>query len=155
MLVSCLSYSTLKMEVACSSETPVDFQRTVRHYIPEDRTFHNHCYENLRSFVFDFSHFSFVDQLNLLCNGLITSSLCWLYYCWLVLSRQNKAQIFYKTVIINMSSHRPAGNICNWLRGWLHSCGEAILCYLVLNVWLCVGESNWLATTCRNILWTC
>jgi hypothetical protein len=38
-LVSCLAYSsTLKMEAKCSSETSVDFQRTTRHYIPEDRT---------------------------------------------------------------------------------------------------------------------
>jgi hypothetical protein len=36
-LVSCSAYfSTLKMEAICSSETPVDFQRTTRHYIPED-----------------------------------------------------------------------------------------------------------------------
>jgi hypothetical protein len=34
-LVSCLAYSsTLKMEVTCSSETWVDFQRTTQHYIP-------------------------------------------------------------------------------------------------------------------------
>jgi hypothetical protein len=35
MLVSCMAYfSTLKMEATCSSETPVDFQRTTRCYIP-------------------------------------------------------------------------------------------------------------------------
>jgi hypothetical protein len=39
MLVSWLSYSsTLKMGAACSSETSIDFQRTARHYIPEDRS---------------------------------------------------------------------------------------------------------------------
>jgi hypothetical protein len=37
-LVSCLAYSTLKMEAICSSETSIDFQRTTRRYIPEDRT---------------------------------------------------------------------------------------------------------------------
>jgi hypothetical protein len=37
---SCLGYSlALKMEATCSSETPVDFQRTTRRYIP-DRTLH-------------------------------------------------------------------------------------------------------------------
>jgi hypothetical protein len=37
-----LAYSsTLKMEVTCSSETSVDFQRTTRRYIPEERTLHN------------------------------------------------------------------------------------------------------------------
>jgi hypothetical protein len=43
--VSSLAYSfTLKMEVSYSSETSVDFQRTIRHCIPEDRTLHNHRY---------------------------------------------------------------------------------------------------------------
>jgi hypothetical protein len=38
-LVSCRAYcSNLKMEATCSSKTPVDFQRTTRRYIPEDRT---------------------------------------------------------------------------------------------------------------------
>jgi hypothetical protein len=29
----------MKMEATCSSETSVDFQRTTRRYIPEERTF--------------------------------------------------------------------------------------------------------------------
>jgi hypothetical protein len=33
---------TLKIEVTCSSETSVDFQRTKWHYIPEDRTLNKH-----------------------------------------------------------------------------------------------------------------
>jgi hypothetical protein len=38
-LVSCSAYSsTLKIEVICSSETSVDFQRTTWCYIPVDRT---------------------------------------------------------------------------------------------------------------------
>jgi hypothetical protein len=37
----------LKMEATCSSGTSVDFQKTKRHYIPEDRTLDNHCRENL------------------------------------------------------------------------------------------------------------
>jgi hypothetical protein len=41
MLVYCLAYSsTLKMEVTCPFETSVDFKRTARSYISEDRTFH-------------------------------------------------------------------------------------------------------------------
>jgi hypothetical protein len=37
--VTCRAYSwILKMEVVCSSETSVDFQRSTRRYIPEDRT---------------------------------------------------------------------------------------------------------------------
>jgi hypothetical protein len=31
-------FSALRMEAICSSETSVDFQRTTRHYIPEDST---------------------------------------------------------------------------------------------------------------------
>jgi hypothetical protein len=34
------------MEAKCSSETSIDFQRTTRHYIPEDRTLHNHSCRN-------------------------------------------------------------------------------------------------------------
>jgi hypothetical protein len=46
MLVSCLAYSsTLKREVICSSETPVDFQRTTWRYIPKVRTLLNHGLE--------------------------------------------------------------------------------------------------------------
>jgi hypothetical protein len=41
--------STLKMEVTYSSETSVDFQRTTRRYIPEERTLHNHRCENLNN----------------------------------------------------------------------------------------------------------
>jgi hypothetical protein len=38
-LVSCVAYSsTLKMKATCFPETSVDFQRTTRRYIPEDRT---------------------------------------------------------------------------------------------------------------------
>jgi hypothetical protein len=47
-----LSYSsTLKMKVTCSSETSVDFQQTEWHYIPEDRTLHNHHCENVKSYI--------------------------------------------------------------------------------------------------------
>jgi hypothetical protein len=34
-----------------SSETPVDFQRTAQHYFPEDRTLHNHRWDNLKSYI--------------------------------------------------------------------------------------------------------
>jgi hypothetical protein len=35
------------MEVIGCSETPADFCCTMRHYIPEDGTLHDHCCENL------------------------------------------------------------------------------------------------------------
>jgi hypothetical protein len=42
MLVSCLAYSsTLKMEVTCSSESSVDFQRITWRYIAEHRILHH------------------------------------------------------------------------------------------------------------------
>jgi hypothetical protein len=44
-LVSCLA----NIEATCSSESSVDSHRTTRRYIPEDRTLHNHRYENLNS----------------------------------------------------------------------------------------------------------
>jgi hypothetical protein len=50
--VSCFAYySTLKMEGQCSSETTVDLQRTIRREIPDERTLHNHRYENLKSYT--------------------------------------------------------------------------------------------------------
>jgi hypothetical protein len=49
--LSRLAYSlTLKMEGTFSSETSVDFQRTRRRYIPENRPLHNRCV-NLRSCI--------------------------------------------------------------------------------------------------------
>jgi hypothetical protein len=48
-LVSCLAYySTLKMNETCSYEMLVDFQRTIRRCIPEDRTLQGHRCENLK-----------------------------------------------------------------------------------------------------------
>jgi hypothetical protein len=38
------------MEATCSSLTSVDFQRSTRSYIPEDRTLHNRHCENLTSY---------------------------------------------------------------------------------------------------------
>jgi hypothetical protein len=39
------------MEVACSSERSVDFQRTTQRYIPEYSTLHNHRCENPKSYI--------------------------------------------------------------------------------------------------------
>jgi hypothetical protein len=50
-LVFCLAcISTLKTEVAFSSETLVDFQRTTRCHINEDRTLYSNCDDNLISY---------------------------------------------------------------------------------------------------------
>jgi hypothetical protein len=55
---SCWNYfSTLKMEVICSSETSVATQQTTRHHIPEDDTLHNHRCENLKSHVVSYRRF--------------------------------------------------------------------------------------------------
>jgi hypothetical protein len=45
-------FSTLKIEVTCSSEMSVDFQRTTRRYVPEDRTLLKDRYKNLKSYKF-------------------------------------------------------------------------------------------------------
>jgi hypothetical protein len=52
------------MLTTCSSETSVDFQRTTRRYIPEDRTLHNHRCENIRSYTV-IAVFTSVRTLNL------------------------------------------------------------------------------------------
>jgi hypothetical protein len=43
------------MGAICSTETLVDTERTTRRYIPEADTLHNHCCENLESYMFNFS----------------------------------------------------------------------------------------------------
>jgi hypothetical protein len=43
------------MEATCSSETSVDFHRTARRYIAEDRNIHNNRCENLKSYTAEFS----------------------------------------------------------------------------------------------------
>jgi hypothetical protein len=51
-LPSCSAYScTLRMEVICSFETSVYFERATRRYIPEDSTARHHRSENLKSVV--------------------------------------------------------------------------------------------------------
>jgi hypothetical protein len=48
----CLAYSsTLIMDATCSSVTLVVCKRTTCCYIPEDRTLHNHCCGNLKSYI--------------------------------------------------------------------------------------------------------
>jgi hypothetical protein len=42
-------YSTLKMEIARSSETSMNFQLTIQRYIPDSNTPHSQCCENLKS----------------------------------------------------------------------------------------------------------
>jgi hypothetical protein len=47
----CLAHSsTMEMEKICFSAVSVDFQQITCRYIPEDRTLHNHRYENLKSY---------------------------------------------------------------------------------------------------------
>jgi hypothetical protein len=51
LLDGLLNYSsTLKMEALRSSETSGTTQRTARRHIPEDDTFYNHHFENLKSY---------------------------------------------------------------------------------------------------------
>jgi hypothetical protein len=37
------------LEETCSSETSVDLERSTPRYIPEDRTFNDHCWKDLKS----------------------------------------------------------------------------------------------------------
>jgi hypothetical protein len=74
MLVSCLVYSsTMELEATRSSETSVDFRRTRRRYIPEDRTIHNHRCENLISWFIP----SNLQQDNVLAKVKLKSSIFW------------------------------------------------------------------------------
>jgi hypothetical protein len=42
-------FSGSKVEATCSSETSVDFERSTRCYIPEERIVHNHRCEKFKS----------------------------------------------------------------------------------------------------------
>jgi hypothetical protein len=53
------TFSTLKIETICSSETSVVTQRTTRRYIPDDGTLHNHRCENLKSYTIIYFHVGF------------------------------------------------------------------------------------------------
>jgi hypothetical protein len=59
------------MEAIYFSETSVDFQRTARHHIPEDSTFHNQRFENLKSLR------RFVSQMFSNKRPLTQTSLSW------------------------------------------------------------------------------
>jgi hypothetical protein len=39
------------MEARCSSKTLIDFQQTTQNYIPENWILHDHCCENLKSYI--------------------------------------------------------------------------------------------------------
>jgi hypothetical protein len=71
MLLSCLNSSNHKMNVTCSSETAVHFERTVWRYSPEDR--------NLQTNFFSYSR----DCSPFMGNGssiiMLTGACCWLH----------------------------------------------------------------------------
>jgi hypothetical protein len=55
LLHASFSLGPAETETKCSSETLVDFKRTTRRHIPEDRT-HNHRCENLKSYNHSLTH---------------------------------------------------------------------------------------------------
>jgi hypothetical protein len=57
LLVYFLVYSsTLKIEAIYFFETSIDFQRTIWHYIPDNRSLlHTHCFQNLGNHLPDYS----------------------------------------------------------------------------------------------------
>jgi hypothetical protein len=69
------------MEVTCSFEMSVDFQRTTRRDVPEDRTLQNDLHENLKSrkmgcvlsmnfIVYVLCYIYWVSEVNVVKNGL-------------------------------------------------------------------------------------
>jgi hypothetical protein len=51
----------IKKEAMCFSETSLCLQQSTRRYIPDDRTLHNHRYENLRFYI-GVSQFAFLSR---------------------------------------------------------------------------------------------
>jgi hypothetical protein len=55
MFFSVFAYSSIfKMEATCSSETTAVFQGATYRYILENKTLHNRCSENLKSYFISF-----------------------------------------------------------------------------------------------------
>jgi hypothetical protein len=67
MLVPCMAYSSaLNREANCTSEMSVDFQRTTRCYVPEDRTPPNNFWYNLKFYtIFKIQHAPFSSVLQI------------------------------------------------------------------------------------------
>jgi hypothetical protein len=64
LLVYCLVYSsTLNMQATYSFEISVHFQWKSRHYIPQDRTLHNHRCENLHSYIIYADYIQYIQSL--------------------------------------------------------------------------------------------
>jgi hypothetical protein len=62
---ACLTYSsTLKMGVTRFSKKSVDVQQTTQHHIPEDRTLHYHCCENLKTYIIELSKYLWSFYIN-------------------------------------------------------------------------------------------
>jgi hypothetical protein len=74
--------STLKIEATCFSETSVDFQRTTRHYIPEDRTLHCNVWFGRNPVKFKLS----------LCSGTAP----WIHIRILILSSGRRCVVIFK-----------------------------------------------------------
>jgi hypothetical protein len=78
----------MKTEAICFYETSVDFQRTTRRCIPEDRTLHNHWCENLRPCIekcspycsAQFPYTTFVNFVIL--NSKLVQTFCVFYGTW-------------------------------------------------------------------------
>jgi hypothetical protein len=64
------------MEETCSSETSADFQLTTRRYISEDRTLHNHCCENLKSYIIKNCYLIYFSMYALYFNETEIDSIC-------------------------------------------------------------------------------
>lgn len=63
----------MALEVIFSSDTSVDFQRDTRRFILEDKTLHNHRWENVKSyielgqchgFIYSLNYGSYIEAIN-------------------------------------------------------------------------------------------
>jgi hypothetical protein len=91
------------MEVTSPSETWVDFQWTTQCYIPGGKTLHNHCCENLKSFITAL----LFQQLPSLCGFIITVMSC-VIHSWQVIS-----PVFSVTFNISCNGDFPKLSPCN------------------------------------------
>jgi hypothetical protein len=144
-LVSYLAYSSfLKMDAPCSSDASVNFQRTTRRCIPEDRSVCNHRWEDLKPYSLKlFSEYllaSLMEQgsQEIYAPGSTPGKHAIVGQCWIEAGR---AQLIWgeHSIAMDRNSSTDENKTCNFLcascdRIQLHSLtGFFFMCFILIS----------------------
>jgi hypothetical protein len=99
-----------RWQATCSSETSVDFQRTTRRYIPDNRALHNHRCEKLKS------NKNYINQKHLTSITRIAERLLHMYYklhtITICITRRYYLQICYQYFSTKLGTTIPTQAYC-------------------------------------------